>query len=152
MSHVLIVEPDDEFSLSLRHAVCAAAAPVTLTDSVEGARAALSDTGAIDLVIANAHLPDGSGWLIASEAARHGRQTWILRCSIRGSVEIRDADRLLFRGTRQEACDFLTGTITRRCRGRASRPTRPSCVQAREPHATGTAQASPALSAENGAR
>jgi DNA-binding NtrC family response regulator len=121
MSHVLIVEPDDEFSLFLRHAVCAAGSRPTITDSIEGARVTLSSTIAIDLVIANARLPDGSGSLIAGAAPRRGRQTWIMRCSSRGSVEVRDARGVLFRGSRQEVFDFLTKAIGRRRRSRLLR-------------------------------
>jgi DNA-binding NtrC family response regulator len=122
MSHVLLVEPDDDFCLFLRQAVTAAGSSLTITDSVAGATAALRAARAVDLVITDARLPDGSGSAVAREATRPGRRTWILRCSNRGAVEVADKHGVLFRGTRTEVCDFLEKAIIRRRRSRNTPP------------------------------
>jgi CheY-like chemotaxis protein len=107
MSHVLLVEPDDDFCLSLRHAVCDAHHHATITGSLAEAREALRcGTHDVDLVITNTVLPDGSGLALVREAMGRGKAIFLLRAN-RGRIEVSDHRGVVFRGERLAAGEFL---------------------------------------------
>jgi DNA-binding NtrC family response regulator len=116
MSHVLLVEPDDDFCLFLRQAVCDAGRRTTITGSIAKANEVLHGRNTVDLVVTSAVLPDGSGLVLARDAAQMGKPTLVLRVS-RGRIEVSDRQRVAFRGDQLAVGEFLEKTIQRR-RGR----------------------------------
>jgi CheY-like chemotaxis protein len=110
MMNVLLVEPDDDFCLFLRQAVASAGCAVTITGSLSEAKDAMN--ASVDLLITNASLPDGSGLLLALDAARTGKQAIVLRRK-RGRIVVSDREGTLCRGDCVAVGSFLTQMLAR---------------------------------------
>lgn len=123
MMNVLLVEPDDDFCLFLRQAVASAGCAVTITGSLSEAKDAMNASGSVDLLITNASLPDGSGLLLALDAARIGKQAIVLRRK-RGRIVVSDREGTLCRGDCVAVGSFLTQMLARD-RSRAEVPPLP---------------------------
>jgi response regulator RpfG family c-di-GMP phosphodiesterase len=115
MSHVLLIEPDDDFCLFLWRAISTAGCRMTITGSIAEASEVLQGQDTVDLVVANAVLPDGSGLALTRGAAHMGKAAFVLRAS-RGRIEVRDQQHVVFRGDQVTVADFLERTIRRRGR------------------------------------
>jgi hypothetical protein len=112
MVHVLIVESDDDTCLSLRQAIVAAGARVTIEGNVVGARAVLRDAEDVGLLVADTKLPDGAGTDIARDAAIRGIPFILVRPAPTG-LTILNAQGIAFRGPILGALVFLSGLLTR---------------------------------------
>jgi CheY-like chemotaxis protein len=110
--NVLLVEPDDDFCLFLRQAVASAGCRVTITGSFSEAKEAMSAPDSVDLLITNASLPDGSGLLLALDAARIGKRVIVLRQK-QGRIVVSDGERTLYRGDCVAVGSFLTQMLDR---------------------------------------
>ncbi len=119
MSHVLLVEPNDDFCLFLRQVVCDAGQRATITGSLAEAIDALRGTDAVDIIISNAALPDGSGKVLAAEAALLCKPILMLRAR-RERIEVSDGQRVAFRGDRLAVGEYLEKTILQRWGGRTA--------------------------------
>lgn len=119
MSHVLLVEPDDDLCLFLRMAIGHAGCRISVTGSMTEARDALSSGERVDVVVTAAGLPDGSGLQLAREALEAGKKVFVLRAS-RGRIEVCDRRGLVFRGNQLTVGDFLKKAVLRRAHGKAT--------------------------------
>lgn len=118
MSHVLLVEPDDDLCLFLRFAISDVGCRVTIAGSRAEAKEVLDGEEPVDVAVTSVNLPDGSGVSLAREAMRRVRQIFVLRAS-RGGIEIADAHGVVFRGERHAAGTFLNKAISKRSRTKA---------------------------------
>jgi DNA-binding response OmpR family regulator len=105
--NVLLVEPDDDFCLFLRQAVASAGCRATITGSFSEAKEAMTAPESVDLLITNASLPDGSGLLLALDAARIGKQVIVLRQK-QDRIVVSDREGTLYRGDCVAVGRFLT--------------------------------------------
>src|SRR5689334_20739152 len=110
---VLLVEPDDDFCLSLRQAITGAGCRVTITGSFAEASEVLRELDGPDLVITSATLPDGSGLLLARQARALGKAAFLLRRS-RGRIELCGPEGVVARGDPPAIIDDLTRNIRAR--------------------------------------
>lgn len=106
ISHVLLVEPDDDVCLWLWYATVTAGARVTITESICGAAAELSANDDIGLVIVDAELPDGRGKAVAAYASEHGLSYLLIR-RLAGHLRVRDAAGRTFEALEHEAVEFV---------------------------------------------
>ena len=118
MSHVLLVEPDDDLCLFLRFAISAVGRRVSIAGSGAAAREVLSGDEPVDVAVTSVNLPDGSGVSLASEAAGKVKRTFLLR-SYRGCLEVADEHGVVFRGDPTAAGAFLNKAISHRLRPRS---------------------------------
>lgn len=123
MSHVLLVEPDDDLCLFLRFALLGVGRRVTIAASLAEARDVLDGEEAVDVAVTRVNLPDGSGVALAREAIRKVRRTFLVRV-LRGQIELADQRGVLFRGDRTAAGLFLSKAVSRRSRAGGSRERR----------------------------
>jgi putative (di)nucleoside polyphosphate hydrolase len=110
MPHVMLVEPDDDFCLSLRQAISSAGCRMTIVGSVAEATAALAGPDRVDQVITEAFLPDGSGLVLAQDVRQMGKPALVLRRR-RGRIVVNDRDGTVFRGGEIEVGAFLASTL-----------------------------------------
>ena len=110
MPHVMLVEPDDDFCLSLRMAIGRAGCRVTITGSFAEASAALSSSDEIDKVVTEAWLRDGSGLVLAQHARQLGKTVFVLR-KRRGRVVVFDGEIPIFVGDQAGAGAFLAQAL-----------------------------------------
>lgn len=106
ISHVLLVEPDDDLCLWLWYATVTAGARVTITESICGAAAELSGHDDIGLVIVDAELPDGRGKAVAAYASENGVSFLLIR-RLAGHLRVRDAAGRTFEALEHEAVEFV---------------------------------------------
>ena len=119
MSHVLLVEPDDDFCLFLSKAISGADCHISITGSNAGAREILDSSERLECVVTDAHLPDGSGLLLARDAVQMGKQVFVLRPS-RGRIEVCDRQGIVFKGSQFDVGTFLKKAVLRRAHGKAT--------------------------------
>lgn len=77
MTSILLVEDDAELRLLLEHVLLGAGYEVDSAAGVEAAYALL-DSRAYDLVLADGRLEDGTGMMVAEQAAENGAKTLII--------------------------------------------------------------------------
>ncbi|HWB49081.1 MAG TPA: hypothetical protein VG651_08220 [Stellaceae bacterium] len=116
MSHVLLVEPDDDLCLFLRMAIGHAGCRISITGSMTEARDVLSSNEKVDVVVTAVGLPDGSGLRLARDAIEAGKKVFVLRAH-RGRIEVCDRRGLVFKGSRLTVGDFLKKAVSRRSDG-----------------------------------
>jgi len=119
MSHLLLVEPDDDLCLFLRMAIGHAGCRISITGTMEEARDVLGSGERVDFVVTNVGLPDGSGLRLAREAIETGKKVFVLRVS-RGRIEVCDRRGLVFRGNQLAVGDFLKKAVLRRSDGKVA--------------------------------
>ncbi len=117
MSHVLLVEPDDDLCLFLRMAIGHAGCRISVTGSMTEAKDVLGSDEKVDVVVTAAALPDGSGLRLAREALEGGKKVFVLRAS-RGRIEVCDRRGLVFRGNQLTVGDFLKKAVLHRGDGK----------------------------------
>jgi DNA-binding response OmpR family regulator len=121
--HVLLVEPDDDFCLFLRQAITSAGCRVTITGAFDEARDVMERAESVDFLVANAALPDGSGLVLALDAAAAGKQVVILRRK-QDQIILSDRDGTICRGDGAAIAAFLEKTLAEMRHGRAARTLR----------------------------
>jgi two-component system OmpR family response regulator len=120
MSHVLLVEPDDDLCLFLRLAIGGVGRRVTIAGSRAEANEVLNGSEPVDVAITSLVLPDGSGLFLARDALRRAKRTYLLRSS-RGRIEVADQHGVVFRGDRSAAGAFLQRAIAQPARSKVPR-------------------------------
>jgi CheY-like chemotaxis protein len=119
MHHVMLVEPDDDFCLFPCDAIVQAGCRMTIVGSVAEATAALSSPNAVDHVVTEAQLPDGSGLVLAQDVRRPGKSVFVLR-KRRGRVVVYDRENSVFVGDQAGVGAFLAKALL----ARGTTPTR----------------------------
>lgn len=117
MTHVLLVEPDDDLCLFLRMAISHAGCRISITGTMVEARDVLSSGERVDFVVTNVGLPDGAGLRLAREAIEVGKKVFVLRAN-RGRIDVCDRRGLVFRGNQLAVGDFLKKAVLRRSDGK----------------------------------
>jgi len=115
MTHVLLVEPDDDLCLFLRFAISGVGRRVTIAGTRAEAQEVLDGEEPVDVAVTSVNLPDGSGVSLACEAVRRVRRTFVLR-AVRGGIEVADMHGVVFRGDQHAAGIFLNKVISKRLR------------------------------------
>jgi len=118
MSHVLLVEPDDDLCLFLRLAIGGVGCRVTIAGSRAEAKEVLNGDDAVDVAITSMVLPDGSGVSLAIDALRQAKRTYLLRF-YRGRFEVADRHGVVFRGDRAATGAFLHRAIEQQSRSKS---------------------------------
>ncbi len=111
MTHVLLVEADDEICLSLWQVSVTAGCRVTITDSIAGGQTAVRDEPNLSFVVTDAELPaDGLGELMAAIAGEARLPCLMLRRFI-DVVQVSNVTGPIFEGAEIEAIDFIGQTL-----------------------------------------
>jgi DNA-binding response OmpR family regulator len=77
MTRILVVEDDEDVRPLIEHVLLTAGYEIDATDGEAGALELLSRVP-YDLVIADAKLPDGTGFVVADEARENGTKTLVI--------------------------------------------------------------------------
>jgi CheY-like chemotaxis protein len=110
MHHVLLVEPDDDFCLSLRTELVHVGCRLTIVGTFAEAIAAVRGVDDIDNIITDAALPDGSGLVLAQDFRKLGKPVFVLR-ERRGRTVVYDRDGTAFLGDRMAVGQFLAAVL-----------------------------------------
>lgn len=113
MHHVMLVEPDGDFCLSLHAELVHIGCRLTIVGTFAEAIAAVRGVDGIDPIVTDAALPDGSGLVLAQDLRKLGKAVYVIR-ERQGRIAVYDQDGAAFLGDRIDVGRFLAAALVGR--------------------------------------